>query len=155
MYLRHSIIRSSAVRRSTRIRSCVRSAAPMTGSRRTSRSAIRATNSTCKPCGKVIYINWGLEEPNHLSTWLSSEQCPHRLCVIKYAQLRQSMGWNDGGIALKRIGRPFPKRKISVSSPSAAPNWAGSVVDNTAVSGTANSGSSPGWPTIFSVDNVF
>lgn len=49
---------------------------------------------TCAECGTVVTVNWGLEEPDHLSTWLSSEHCPHRLCKIKYAELRVEMGWD-------------------------------------------------------------
>jgi DNA-directed RNA polymerase subunit RPC12/RpoP len=41
----------------------------------------------CKKCGKKVFINWGLEEPDHLSNWLNSEYCPHRLCRIKYKEL--------------------------------------------------------------------
>jgi hypothetical protein len=41
----------------------------------------------CKRCGTKVYINWGLAEPDHFSTWLSSEHCPHRLCRLKYQQL--------------------------------------------------------------------
>ena len=48
----------------------------------------------CAECGKKIWINWGLVEPDHLSGWISSEHCPHRLCRLKYQQLRREMGWN-------------------------------------------------------------
>lgn len=48
---------------------------------------------TCNRCGQDVIINWGLAEPDHLSTWLSSEHCPHRLCKIKYAELCAQMGW--------------------------------------------------------------
>jgi DNA-directed RNA polymerase subunit RPC12/RpoP len=48
----------------------------------------------CAKCGKKVYINWGLVEPDHLSGWISSEYCPHRLCRTKYAQLREERGWN-------------------------------------------------------------
>lgn len=47
----------------------------------------------CARCGKIVWINWGLEEPDHTSTWLSSEHCPHWLCQSKYAELREAMGW--------------------------------------------------------------
>jgi hypothetical protein len=49
---------------------------------------------TCE-CGKKVTINWGLVEPDHLSSWLSSEHCPHRLCKVKYRQLSESMGWKQ------------------------------------------------------------
>lgn len=48
---------------------------------------------TCAQCGKEIIINWGLYEPDHLSNWLSSEHCPHSYCKLKYAQLKEEMGW--------------------------------------------------------------
>lgn len=47
----------------------------------------------CSDCSKKIWINWGLVEPDHLSTWLSSEHCPHNLCILKYKQLKEEMGW--------------------------------------------------------------
>ena len=50
---------------------------------------------TCAECHKSVFINWGLVEPDHLSGWINSEHCPHRLCKIKYAQLREQMGWNQ------------------------------------------------------------
>lgn len=37
----------------------------------------------CKKCGNVVFVNWGLVEPDHLSTWISFEHCPHRLCRLK------------------------------------------------------------------------
>jgi len=45
----------------------------------------------CKKCGKPMFINWGLVEPDHLSTWVNSEHCPHRLCRLKYRQLKQTL----------------------------------------------------------------
>jgi hypothetical protein len=42
----------------------------------------------CNRCGSKIIINWGLEEPDHLSNWINSEHCPHRLCKIKAALAR-------------------------------------------------------------------
>lgn len=45
----------------------------------------------CKRCGKAVYINWGLAEPDHLSTWLNSEYCPHHLCKLKYAELVEEL----------------------------------------------------------------
>ena len=38
---------------------------------------------TCLKCGHIVIINWGLVEPDHLSTWLNGEYCPHRLCKLK------------------------------------------------------------------------
>jgi hypothetical protein len=40
---------------------------------------------TCLRCGTTVTINWGLEEPDHLSGWKNSEYCPHRLCKLKAA----------------------------------------------------------------------
>ena len=37
----------------------------------------------CETCGTTAYVNWGLVEPDHLSTWLNPEHCPHRLCHLK------------------------------------------------------------------------
>lgn len=51
----------------------------------------------CNQCGKMVFINWGLVEPDHLSTWLSSEHCPHRLCKLKYAELCQQQCWQGAG----------------------------------------------------------
>lgn len=45
---------------------------------------------TCARCGTVVTINWGLVEPDHLSTWLNSEYCPHRLCRRMVEQLREA-----------------------------------------------------------------
>lgn len=50
---------------------------------------------TCNRCGSTVYVNWGIDEPDHLSNWISSEHCPHRLCKLKYAELRVVMGWDD------------------------------------------------------------
>ena len=47
----------------------------------------------CLACGKSVTINWGLVEPDHLSNWINSEHCPHRLCRIKYAELQREKGW--------------------------------------------------------------
>jgi hypothetical protein len=47
----------------------------------------------CNRCGKSVFINWGLVEPDHLSTWMNSEHCPHRLCRLKYAELCRENGW--------------------------------------------------------------
>jgi len=44
-------------------------------------------------CGQPSWINWPLLEPDHISTWLNSEYCPHRLCRIKYAELCKEMSW--------------------------------------------------------------
>ena len=49
---------------------------------------------TCKKCGNTVYINWGLVEPDHLSSWLNSEYCPHRICKLKFAELCKEKGWN-------------------------------------------------------------
>lgn len=35
----------------------------------------------CNKCGQKVIINWGLLEPDHLSNWKNSEECPHRLCL--------------------------------------------------------------------------
>lgn len=48
----------------------------------------------CNRCNQEMMINWGLVEPDHLSNWWSSEHCPHRLCKIKYQELRIQMGWD-------------------------------------------------------------
>ena len=49
----------------------------------------------CAKCDKRIFINWGLEEPDHLSTWINSEHCPHRLCKMKYEDLSVARGWSQ------------------------------------------------------------
>ena len=36
----------------------------------------------CKHCGTEVKINLGLIEPDHLSTWVNSEYCPHRFCRL-------------------------------------------------------------------------
>jgi DNA-directed RNA polymerase subunit RPC12/RpoP len=41
----------------------------------------------CKRCGTEVTINWGLVEPDHLSTWVNSEYCPHRMCKVLYERL--------------------------------------------------------------------
>ncbi len=41
----------------------------------------------CNRCGTVVTVNWGLVEPDHLSTWKNSECCPHRLCQRKREDL--------------------------------------------------------------------
>ena len=46
---------------------------------------------TCARCGAVVTILWGLTEPDHLSNWMNSEHCPHRLCVLKYAELKTKL----------------------------------------------------------------
>jgi hypothetical protein len=46
---------------------------------------------TCAECGGTARINWGLVEPDHLSTWINSEHCPHRLCREKYQQLKATL----------------------------------------------------------------
>lgn len=51
--------------------------------------------STCNPgdkyecvrCGTVVEVMWGLDEPDHLSNWMNSEYCPHRLCKLKFTEL--------------------------------------------------------------------
>lgn len=48
---------------------------------------------TCNRCGSTVMINWPIEEPDHLSTWLNSEYCPHRLCKIKLEQLKAEKAW--------------------------------------------------------------
>jgi hypothetical protein len=50
---------------------------------------------TCLQCGRSVTINWGLVEPDHLSNWVNSEYCPHRLCKIKYQELCLERGWPD------------------------------------------------------------
>jgi hypothetical protein len=50
----------------------------------------------CARCGHQVMMNWGLVEPDHLSIWLSSEHCLHRLCRIKYAELVEANGWAGG-----------------------------------------------------------
>ena len=44
-------------------------------------------------CGTRHIVNWGLEEPDHLSTWINAEYCPHRLCRIKWKELCESKGY--------------------------------------------------------------
>lgn len=44
-------------------------------------------------CGHASWINWPVLEPDHISTWLNSEYCPHRLCRIKYQELCRDMEW--------------------------------------------------------------
>ena len=39
----------------------------------------------CAKCGKVVEINWGLMEPDHLSTWMNPEHCPHHICQYVYS----------------------------------------------------------------------
>jgi hypothetical protein len=48
---------------------------------------------TCTKCGTVVTINWGLVEPDHLSSWMNSEHCPHRLCRIKYEEWKRAKGF--------------------------------------------------------------
>jgi len=48
---------------------------------------------TCQRCGNSVEILWPIEEPDHVSTWLNSEFCPHRLCKLKLAQLQKEKGW--------------------------------------------------------------
>jgi hypothetical protein len=45
---------------------------------------------TCARCGTVVNVNWGLVEPDHLSTWKNSEHCPHRLCQLLVARLKEA-----------------------------------------------------------------
>ena len=51
----------------------------------------------CLRCGNESTVLWGLEEPDHVSTWLNGEYCPHRLCKLLAEQLRESEGWNTAG----------------------------------------------------------
>ena len=53
---------------------------------------------TCLQCGRSVTINWGLVEPDHLSNWVNSEYCPHRLCKIKYQELCLERGWRNADI---------------------------------------------------------
>lgn len=39
----------------------------------------------CVNCGKVITMNWGLDEPDHLSNWINPACCPHRICQHIYS----------------------------------------------------------------------
>lgn len=48
----------------------------------------------CNQCSHCSFVTWGLVEPDHWSTWLSSEHCPHRLCQLKYRELRAASGWD-------------------------------------------------------------
>lgn len=50
---------------------------------------------TCNRCGTVVTVMWGLDEPDHLSTWMNAEYCPHRICRLKYAELVRQKGWTD------------------------------------------------------------
>jgi DNA-directed RNA polymerase subunit RPC12/RpoP len=43
---------------------------------------------TCARCGVQVIINWGLVEPDHLSTWKNSEHCSHRLCVLMAQRIK-------------------------------------------------------------------
>jgi hypothetical protein len=47
----------------------------------------------CADCGQTNLIFWPVLEPDHISTWLNSEYCPHSLCRIKYAALCREMEW--------------------------------------------------------------
>lgn len=49
----------------------------------------------CNVCKTKVIINWGMVEPDHLSTWISSEHCQHRLCKIKYKEMKDKLGWNN------------------------------------------------------------
>lgn len=57
---------------------------------------------TCARCGHSIFINWGLEEPDHLSHWLNSEMCPHRLCQLKKEKFYQETGLTKEDVAKLR-----------------------------------------------------
>lgn len=50
---------------------------------------------TCTKCERDAIINWGLCEPDHLSTYINSEYCSHPLCIAKYAELLSLKGWNE------------------------------------------------------------
>lgn len=52
----------------------------------------------CAICHKSAYLLWGLDEPDHLSTWWNAEYCPHRLCQIMYGELCEKMGWQKKGL---------------------------------------------------------
>lgn len=47
----------------------------------------------CLACGNISVATWGLDEPDHISTWLNGEYCPHRLCALRYEKLRNKKGW--------------------------------------------------------------
>ena len=47
----------------------------------------------CLRCGKDVIVNWGLVEPDHISTWIDGEYCPHRLCQAMYKKLKVKNGW--------------------------------------------------------------
>jgi hypothetical protein len=48
---------------------------------------------TCLRCGKISKVMWGTEEPDHVSTWINGEYCPHYLCKSLAAKLRQQKGY--------------------------------------------------------------
>ena len=50
----------------------------------------------CNRCGRRVTINWGLEEPDHLSGWKNSEYCPHRLCRTMKAKLHAGVRSSTG-----------------------------------------------------------
>jgi hypothetical protein len=63
----------------------------------------------CNRCGTVVTVMWGLEEPDHLSTWMNAERCPHRLCRIKFTELKATKGWsNEEEQSLKQEHGPLP-----------------------------------------------
>jgi DNA-directed RNA polymerase subunit RPC12/RpoP len=53
----------------------------------------------CQRCGKKVWINWGLVEPDHLSSWLNSEYCQHRVCRLKFSELGTKKGWDGAAHA--------------------------------------------------------
>lgn len=49
-------------------------------------TADKGTKFTCNKCKTQVEIFWGIDEPDHVSTWHYPEKCPHRLCQLKYQE---------------------------------------------------------------------
>lgn len=75
---------------------------------------------TCNRCGTVVTVMWGLEEPDHLSTWQNSEHCPHRLCRIKYAELQAFYALPKAEIEAQP---PLPRRVEKLEDEWAGPEF--------------------------------